>query len=96
MANIQNDLATALSDLLDGENWYDIQYSTGLPEDRCKEIIKLCKAVKVHYQDLVNALCDLTDGERWYDIPYSLGLSEERCKEIIELRDAVKADWVRK
>ena len=31
----------ALTDLLDGKDWIDIQSETGLPKERCKEIVKL-------------------------------------------------------
>ena len=34
-------LAEALCDVLDGESWYDIQYNTGLTEERCKEIYEV-------------------------------------------------------
>jgi len=34
-------LREALSDLLDGEEWWDIQYNTGFPEERCKEFLRL-------------------------------------------------------
>ncbi len=42
----------AFLDVLDSNQaWYDIQYNTGLPEDRCKEIEQLFNAlVEVYYK----------------------------------------------
>ena len=33
----------ALSDLLDGMDWTEIQAETGMPADRCKEIVNLTR-----------------------------------------------------
>jgi hypothetical protein len=46
-----DDLESALIDILDGSTaWYDIQYNTGLSEDRCKEIEKLFYLVLKQYE----------------------------------------------
>lgn len=37
----QDELEAALVDVLDGVSWYDLQYNTGLSEERCKEISNL-------------------------------------------------------
>jgi len=42
-------LEAALFDILDGNNWYDIQDLTGLSEERCQEICELGKAVAENY-----------------------------------------------
>lgn len=43
-------LVNALCDLTDGEQWYDIQYATGLSEERCNEIIELARAGKKNWE----------------------------------------------
>ena len=39
-----------IEDLTDGENWWDVQKSTGISEERAKEIIALCD----EYRELKN------------------------------------------
>jgi hypothetical protein len=41
METVIEKLAKALYDVVDGASWYDIQYNTGLDEERCKEIAAL-------------------------------------------------------
>lgn len=45
-------VVNAFLDILDGNsNWYDIQYNTGLSDERCKEIEQLFKSlVEVYYK----------------------------------------------
>lgn len=31
-------------DMIDGDDWHDLVYKTGLPEERCKEIMKMYHA----------------------------------------------------
>jgi len=33
----------ALFDLCDGNDWYDIKYTTGMSDERCQEIIDLAR-----------------------------------------------------
>ncbi len=46
------DLEEALTDVLDGQDEHDIKAMTGLPDDRCVEIRKLCDEVmaELHYK----------------------------------------------
>ena len=36
-----NDIKRAFFDVLDGATWRDIQHMTGMPEERCREIIEI-------------------------------------------------------
>jgi hypothetical protein len=43
------DVIEALTDILDGDSaWHEIQYHTGLPEDRCREIESLYGRLMSH------------------------------------------------
>lgn len=41
----------AAIELIDGDNWFDLKYKTGLPEERCKEIISLIRMDNDHHKE---------------------------------------------